>query len=114
MRRPESGSVPVAGLASLHEALTDLLELVLSHADADRPTLHVELRADDAALTITADDCALPAAEREVLTGDIELDQVRHAQGLGVWNVYWHVWYAGGSVEPLEGDDGVRVRLPPT
>ena len=111
VRRPESESVPVAGLASLHEALADLLELVLSHAGADRPTLHVEVRADDATLTITADDCALPAAEREVLTGDIELDQVRHAQGLGVWNVCWHVWYAGGSVEPL--DDGVRVRLPP-
>ena len=114
VRRPESGSVPaVAGLASLHEALADLLELVVSYADADRPTLHVEVRADDATLTITCADCTLPAAEREVLTGDIELDQVRHAQGLGVWNVYWHVWYAGGSVEPLEGDDGVRVRLPP-
>ena len=101
----------MAGPASLHEALTDLLELVLSHADADRPTLHVEVRADGATLTIAADDCALPAAEREVLAGDIELDQMRHAQGLGVRNVYWHVWYADGSVKPL--DDGVRVRLPP-
>ena len=69
----------VSGLASLREALTDLLELVLSYAGADRPTLHVEVQADDAILTITAGDCALPAAEREVLTGDIELDQVRHA-----------------------------------
>ncbi|PSQ35382.1 hypothetical protein BRD05_05200 [Halobacteriales archaeon QS_9_70_65] len=47
--------------------------------------------ADDTTLAITAGDCALPAAEREVLTGDIELDRVRHAQGLGVRNVYWHV-----------------------
>ena len=101
----------MAGLASLHEALADLLELVLSHTDTDRPTLYVGVRADDTTLTITADDCALPVAERKVLTGDIKFDQVRHAQGLGVRNVYWHVWYAGGSVDPL--DDGVRVRLPP-
>ncbi len=112
VQRPASGSVPVSGVASLHEALTDLLELLLSYADADRPTLRAEVGADDATLTVTSEDCTLPAAEREVLTGDIEINQVRHAQGLGVWNVYWHVWYSGGSVEVL-GDDGVRLRLSP-
>ncbi|PSQ42882.1 hypothetical protein BRD07_02810 [Halobacteriales archaeon QS_9_68_42] len=103
-------SLTVRALPSLHEALAELLDELLAHAGTDRPSVTIEASDPDGAVTVSTPDCRLPSAERDVLTGDIEIQQVRHARGLGVWYVYWQIWYAGGTVEVA--DDEVRVRLP--
>ncbi|PSQ12429.1 hypothetical protein BRC99_05330 [Halobacteriales archaeon QS_7_69_60] len=110
VQKPES--LAATALPSVHEALAELLEALLEHVTTDHPAVDVEATADDddAVVTLSTPDCRLPAAERDVLTGDIEIRQMRHARGLGVWHVYWQVWYAGGTVELT--DDDVQVRLP--
>ncbi|PSQ40823.1 hypothetical protein BRD14_07685 [Halobacteriales archaeon SW_5_68_122] len=103
-------SLTVRALPSLHEALAELLDELLAHAGTDRPSVTIDASDPDGGVTVSTPDCRLPSAERDVLTGDIEIRQVRHARGLGVWYVYWQIWYAGGTVEVA--DDEVRVRLP--
>jgi hypothetical protein len=65
---------------------------------------------DDVVLRLRTDGCLLPPAERDVLAGDLRIDRVRHAQGLGVWDVYRCVWYSGGEIR-VDGDGDIH--LPP-
>jgi hypothetical protein len=62
---------------------------------------------------IGATGCELSAAEREVLTGEADIDQIQHAQGLGVWYVYWQVWYSGGEISVSGDGDQIELLVPP-
>ena len=100
-------------LASLDEALAELLTIVLTNATDDRPTVGIDVAdGDTAVVEVPAVGGGLPPAERDVLTGEIDIEQVRHAQGLGVWYVYWHVWYSKGTVEVTDADERIRLHLP--
>ncbi|WP_408959370.1 PAS domain S-box protein [Natrinema sp. 74] len=86
----------------LQTAVFQLLENAVEHNDRARPTVDVTLRdcPDDEMLTLTvADDGpGIPEEERELLEGDREITQLRHASGLGLWLVNWVVTQAGGRL----------------
>jgi len=106
-------SLGVTSLASLDEALAELLTIVLTNATDDRPTVGIDVAdGGTAVVEVPAVGGGLPPAERDVLTGEIDIEQVRHAQGLGVWYVYWHVWYSKGTVEVTDADERIRLHLP--
>jgi PAS domain S-box-containing protein len=106
-------SLTVMSLKSLAEALTELLATVLTDAASNRPTVSVDIIQDDTpVLEISTVGDTLPSAERAVLTGQIDLEQIRHADGLGVWYVYWHIWYSGGTITITDCDDQVQIKLP--
>jgi len=106
-------SVAVQGLASLDDALAELFETLLSNAESDNRTVTVDVTAaDPAVVEVPVVDGGLPAADRDVLTGDIDIKQIRHSRGLGVWYVFWNVWYSGGTVTIPEDGDCIRVELP--
>jgi PAS domain S-box len=106
-------SPDVTSLVSLDEALAELLATVLENAASAHLSLSVAgTDGDTAAVTIQTTDGAVPPVEREVLTGEIDIDQTKHAQGLGVWYVYWHVWYSGGRIEITGDGDCIHVHLP--
>ena len=106
-------SLDVTSLVSLDEALAELLAILLRNAASAHVSLSVAgTDGDTAAVTVQTTDGAVPPVEREVLTGDIDIDQTKHAQGLGVWYVYWHVWYSGGRVEITGDGDCIHVHLP--
>jgi PAS domain S-box-containing protein len=106
-------SLTVMSLESLAGALTELLATVLTNAASNRPAVTIDIIKDDTpALEISTATDALPSAERAVLTGQIDLEQIRHAEGLGVWYVYWHIWYSGGTVRITDPEDQVRIELP--
>lgn len=108
--KPES--LEVASLQSLDRAIAELVETVFTNATTDRPTVKIRVtEADAAVVEITSADTALSPTEQEVLTGDIDIKQIRHTQGLGVWYVYWHVWYSGGTVTVTDESD-IRIHLP--
>ena len=106
-------SLDVTSLASLDEALAELLTIVLANATSDRPTVGIDV-VDDAPAVVEVPPVGdgLPPAKRDVLTGEIDIEQVRHAQGLGVWYAYWHVWYSKGTVEVTDADERIRMHLP--
>ncbi|WP_222919886.1 PAS domain S-box protein [Natrinema sp. SYSU A 869] len=86
----------------LRTAIFQVLENAVEHNDRSRPTVDVTLRdrPDDEVLTLSiADDGpGIPAEERELLEGDREITQLRHASGLGLWLVNWVVTQAGGQL----------------
>ena len=106
-------SLEVTGLESLHDAFDELLAIVLADAPAERPELEVSVsRDDDAIVELTPVEGRLSSAEQDVLSGDIDVKQTRHAGALGVWYVYWTVWYSGGAITVTENGNRLRVRFP--
>ncbi|WP_226005523.1 PAS domain S-box protein [Natrinema salinisoli] len=92
----------------LQMALFQVLENAVEHNDRPRPTIDVTLRdgPDDESLTVAiADDGpGMPDEERELLEGDREITQLRHASGLGLWLVNWVVTQAGGHLSFSDND----------
>jgi PAS domain S-box-containing protein len=106
-------SLAVNCLRSLDEAIAELLRVVLEHATTGRATVTVDVEtAETAVVAVRTADGGLPTAEQEVLTGDIDVEPVRHAQGLGVWYVYWQIQYSGGAIDVSDGGRDVLLRLP--
>ncbi len=86
----------------LQTAVFQILENAIEHNDRARPTVDVTLRDcpddDMLSLTVTDDGPGMPDEERELLEGDREITQLRHASGLGLWLVNWVVTQAGGRL----------------
>jgi len=107
-------SLEVMGLRSLDKALVELVVTLLRGATSDHPGVRVTVTEDDMpALRLDTTGCELSAAEQEVLTGNTDIGQIRHAQGLGVWYVYWQVWYSGGKMSVAGDGEQVELLLPP-
>ncbi|WP_339104775.1 PAS domain S-box protein [Haloterrigena salinisoli] len=88
--------------ASLRTALYQVLENAVEHHDRSAPTIDVSVcdRRDDGmlSLSIADDGPGMPDEERELLQGDREITQLRHASGLGLWLVNLVVTQAGGQL----------------
>ncbi|ELZ15283.1 multi-sensor signal transduction histidine kinase [Haloterrigena salina JCM 13891] len=88
--------------ASLETVLYQVLENAVEHHDGATPTIEVSVcdRSDDGMLSLSvADDGpGMPDEERELLQGDREITQLRHASGLGLWLVNLVVTQAGGQL----------------
>lgn len=105
-------SVEIMSLASLNEALTELLTVLIAGATTDEPTLRIDItQSDTPIIEIATDESCLTPSDQEVLTGDIAPNQIRHARGLGVWYVYWYIWYSGGTITVSEDGKDIRIRL---
>jgi PAS domain S-box-containing protein len=105
-------SLEAMTLRSMDEALAELLGIVLESAETERETVRVEIAETDSVVVKIATPGDGPSAtQQDVLTGDLDVEQVRHAQGLGVWYAYWNVRYSGGEITVTEATD-IRVHLP--
>jgi len=105
--------VVVKSLPSLGKAFVELMSVVLTETETDRLVITAGTEDEETAVAVVeVPGGRLPEAEREVLTGEIEVNQLRHAQGLGVWYVYWHVRYSGGEIEVTDDGGEIRVYLP--
>jgi len=110
--------VSVLALPELEDAVAELIENAIEHADAPDPTvtLSVERAADGAGVLCVRDDGpGIPDEEREILQIDSDIDQIHHSSGLGLVFVYWAVVLADGTVDFEVGDAGgttVSLTLP--
>jgi PAS domain S-box-containing protein len=105
-------SLEAMSLRSMDEAFAELLGVVLENAESERETVRVEVaESDTVVVTIATPGDGLSPTQQDVLTGDLDVEQVRHAQGLGVWYAYWNVRYSGGEISVTEATE-IRVHLP--
>jgi PAS domain S-box-containing protein len=121
MRYPAAAvtvDAPDTVVAESHERLeTALWELVDNAAKhgGDPPSIWIEVRESENQVTVAVKDDGpgLPETEREVLRSNTETPLV-HAEGLGLWLVYWIVTSLDGEVEATPTPEGttVTVRLP--
>jgi PAS domain S-box-containing protein len=112
-------SLTVRASSDLAAAVDSLVDNAVVHNPADAPWVRIRAAEDDADgwATITVDDDGppIPAAEREVVTGEASITPTRHGTGLGLWLAKWTVEAFGGELSFGSSDRGgnsVRLRLP--
>jgi PAS domain S-box-containing protein len=111
-------ALPVAATDELAVAIASLVENAIEHNPADEPRVRIEggTEADQwCSLAVCDDGPGIPPVEREVITGAVEIGELRHGSGLGLWLVKWTVETFGGTVSFGRSRDGgsrVRLRLP--
>ncbi|WP_435129730.1 histidine kinase N-terminal 7TM domain-containing protein [Halobaculum sp. D14] len=112
---PEDREV-LADSELLDQLFRNLVENALEHNPADRPSVQVELVADDeSTLTVAVRDDGAGIPEHELAVLDTETESaLEHGSGLGLWLVKWGVTSLGGSVrfEPSGEGTTVYVELP--
>ena len=111
-------SMSVRANGHLDVALDSLVDNAIRHNPSETPHVCVRVVPEGegwATVHVADDGPPIPAAERDVVTGDAEITPTRHGSGLGLWLVKWTVETFGGELSFGESDLGgndVRVRLP--
>lgn len=113
---PESLRAVVA--TEFRAAIEALVENAVVHNPAATPRVAVSTRPgpkpDWIDVLVADDGPVIPAAEREVITGEAEITQTCHGQGLGLWLIKWIVDRSGGRLlfeESEMGGNRVCLRL---
>ena len=99
---------PVSAVATaspnLGNAIDELVENAVEHADAEAPS--VEVRVTEAAesihVSIRDENPAISEMDRAILEDGRPPNQLSHGSGLGLWLVYWIVARSGGSITVRE------------
>jgi len=103
---------PVAD-ARLRTAIYEVIENALAHNE--RPTVDVEVstRGESVEIRVSDDGSGIPADELAVVTGDVEITQLTHGTGLGLWLITWLTEsYGGTATFTVEDGTTVTLRLP--
>jgi PAS domain S-box-containing protein len=92
-------------------AVENLVENGIQHTHAPDPRVGVRVEADGEGVDVhvTDDGPGIPAHERAFLTGDRDVSQVEHGDGLGLWVVNWVVRSLGGEVRFGDPEVGTEV-----
>lgn len=128
-------SVSVLADGRIEIALENLLENAIEHGskrchpwetadgsvEREEPTIRVVLEpcSDDpdewATIRIIDDGPGIPEHERDVVTGDVDVTQLTHGSGLGLWLVAWVIQSLGGELAFEDREPRgtvVTIRLP--
>jgi signal transduction histidine kinase len=87
-----SGSHSILAGDYVDDALTELLENAVIHAETESPHVTVSVTTGASGrpvLTVSDDGPGFPEHEREVVLGETSITQLDHASGLGLWLVRW-------------------------
>lgn len=96
----------------LRIAVAELLENALEHGGAaPAVTVDVTERQAGVLLEISDDGPGIPEEERAVIERAVDIGQLDHSQGLGLWYVRWVLDAYGGDIEFDVDDEGTTVRL---
>jgi PAS domain S-box-containing protein len=92
-------------LPEMETAVMELVENALDHAGSE-PMVHITVTAADerVVIRIADDGPGIPPLERDILTGDVEIDTLHHGSGMGLWLVNWIVTLGGGRLDFEEND----------
>jgi signal transduction histidine kinase len=105
------GTAVSAG-AELRNVLEELLENAVVYAEGT-PEIRVTARETNGGVRLTVADNGpgIPEPDRSVITREADIDQMTHAQGLGLWFVRWAMDAYDGEFELETDEDGTTVTL---
>lgn len=108
-------AVPSVADARLRTALYETIENALEHNDEPTVTVGVTARDGHVEITVADDGDGIPENELAVVSGDVEITQLTHGTGLGLWLITWLSESYGGTAT-FAVDDGttVTIRIPAT
>ncbi|MFB6206015.1 MAG: PAS domain S-box protein, partial [Haloglomus sp.] len=98
---------PVLAVPEIGRAVAELVENAVVHSDRDEPslTLSVESTARGLVTVDVADDGpGIPETERQLLTGELEIQPLLHGSGLGLWLVTLVVQHSDGTIAVEDND----------
>ncbi|ELZ22976.1 signal-transducing histidine kinase/response regulator [Natrinema limicola JCM 13563] len=87
-------------LPELEQAIVEVVENAIVHTECGTPAVTISARSRDRLVEIQVEDNGpgIPAAERQVIAGDAEIDALLHSNGMGLWLVDHIVMEAGGTI----------------
>lgn len=93
-------------------AVEQLAENAVVHSESS-PVVEVSVvvAEREVAVAVTDNNDTIPPLEVAVIQGEVDIDQLSHSRGLGLWLVNWLVSESDGQVAFEECADGNRVRL---
>ncbi len=81
------------------EAITELLQNAIEHCDRDPVvTVVVTVESDSVTVRVADNGPGIPEQERNILTGQGDIDSLYHGSGIGLWFVYWFVQLSDGRL----------------
>jgi PAS domain S-box-containing protein len=108
-----TGTVSAVALNEIRLAVGELVENAVVHSGSEEPLVRVSVRsvADRAVVVIEDEGPEIPEIESNVLTGDRDMTNVYHSNGMGLWLAHWVVELSNGSIEVESEERGNRVRV---
>ncbi|MFW6003489.1 MAG: ATP-binding protein, partial [Halanaeroarchaeum sp.] len=93
---------------SVGSAIEELLENALRHSGDPTPHVSVVVSENGDAVSVTVTDTgpAIPPMDRKILTDEMEVHQLEHGTGVGLWLVKLVADLAEGAIEYAETDAG--------
>ncbi|MFB6078352.1 MAG: PAS domain S-box protein [Halarchaeum sp.] len=102
----------VVAVSDIERGVAEVVENAVRHGEG---TTHIEVSvvagADRVTVTVRDDNPPIPERETAVLRGDVDIDQLAHSRGLGLWLAYWLVATSGGDLSFESDADGNEVRI---
>ncbi|MEF8780189.1 MAG: PAS domain S-box protein [Haloferacaceae archaeon] len=97
-------SAVVSASSNFGDAIDELLENAVVHAEDDRPTveLRITAAADAVHVSIRDGNPSISEMDRAILEEGRAPKRLSHGSGLGLWLVYWIVVRSGGSIAVRE------------
>ena len=93
-------------------ALRELVENAIEHDPATQVSVRTTVSDDTVRIAVADDGDGLPETQWALLTGEREITQLQHGDGLGLWLVKWVTNRHGGYLElPKASADGTTVEL---
>ena len=77
------------------------------------PEIEITARERNGRIRLTVSDRGpgIPEPDRSVITREADIDQMTHAQGLGLWFVRWAMDAYDGTFDLETGEEGTTVAL---
>jgi signal transduction histidine kinase len=106
------GGLTVSAGPELGNVIEELLENAVVYTEGS-PEIGVTAGRTNGGvrLTVTDNGPGIPEPDRSVITREADIDQMTHAQGLGLWFVRWAMDAYGGGFSLETGEDGTIVSL---
>ena len=84
----------------LQRAIQELIQNAIVHNDAAAPAVEIDVEVGErVSIRIADDGPPISEEEREVVSGEHEIEPLYHGSGLGLWLVAWIVRRSNGSLE---------------
>lgn len=105
------GFVVSAG-TELRNVIEELVENAVVYAERT-PEIDIIARKRNGRirLTVSDDGPGIPEPDRSVITREADIDQMTHAQGLGLWFVRWAMDAYDGTFDLETGEEGTTITL---
>lgn len=105
----------VLAVPEIDRAVDEVIENAVTHSDGPSEiAISMDRAPDQITIVVRDDNPHIPQREKDVLAGDVDITQMSHSRGLGLWVAYWLVSESNGTVafERVEGGNEVRITLP--